>query len=89
MGRYRTADLGFHQIGTTGGFELRALEQTRDPREQIASSKAAARAIGEFEGLTWCAGKHGVQKADREAILVLTSADGWTGRRFRCPTLEV
>ena len=69
MGRYRTADLGFHQIGTTGGFELRALEQTRDPREQIASSKAAARAIGEFEGLTWCAGKHGVQKADREAIL--------------------
>ena len=38
-------------------------------KEASASSKAAARAIGEFEGLTWSAGKHGVQKADREAIL--------------------
>ena len=61
--------LALIQFETAGHLQVRALEQTRDPREQIASSKAAARAIGEFEGLTWCAGKHGVQKADREAIL--------------------
>ena len=50
--RYRTVGVALLQFETTGHLQVRACSARGDFREQIASSKAAARAIGDFDLLT-------------------------------------